>query len=84
LDATGLDGAYDFTFSFSGASTLATSREQSGGGLSANAVAQAPDPRGGITLFEALEKQLGLRLETQKRNLPVLVIDHIDERPTDN
>ena len=84
LDATGLDGAYDFTFSFSGASTLPTGRGQSGSGLSANGVPQAPDPGGGISLFEALEKQLGLRLETQKRNLPVLVIDHIDERPTDN
>jgi len=84
LDATGLEGAYDFSFSFSGASTLPTGRGQSVGGLSANGVPQAPDPSGAITLFDALEKQLGLKLEIQKRNLPVLVIDQIYERPTDN
>ena len=36
------------------------------------------------SLFDAVEKQLGLKLEGQKRTYPVFVIDHIDEKPTDN
>jgi uncharacterized protein (TIGR03435 family) len=40
---------------------------------------------GGPTLFEALEKQLGLRLGKVKRiPLDVLVIDHADRLPTEN
>ena len=37
-----------------------------------------------ISLFDALNKQLGLKLEMQKRPMPVIVIDHIEEKPTDN
>jgi uncharacterized protein (TIGR03435 family) len=35
-------------------------------------------------LFEAVTRQLGLKLESQKRPVPVLVIDHIEEKPTEN
>jgi uncharacterized protein (TIGR03435 family) len=44
----------------------------------------ASDPIGGTTLFEALEKQLGLKLQSEKRPYRVLIIDHIEEKPTDN
>ena len=69
LDATGIDGAWDFTLSFSGAGVVP---------------AEGSDPYGGISLFEAMERQLGIRLELQKRSLPVLVIDHVEQKPTDN
>ena len=38
----------------------------------------------GSTLFVALEKQLGLKLEKKKAGLDVLVIDHVDKVPTEN
>jgi uncharacterized protein (TIGR03435 family) len=31
-----------------------------------------------------VEKQLGLKLEKQQRSMPVIVIDHIEQKPTDN
>jgi uncharacterized protein (TIGR03435 family) len=46
-------------------------------------VPEASDPSGGYTIFEAVEKQLGLKLEAQKRSMPVVVIDHIEQRPVD-
>jgi uncharacterized protein (TIGR03435 family) len=49
--------------------------------------ASAPDaaePSGAITLFEAIEKQLGLKLEQAKRPAQVLVIGHIEPKPTEN
>jgi len=49
-----------------------------------SALPSASDPSGGYTIFEAVDKQLGLKLEAQKRPLPVLVIDHVEEKPTDN
>jgi uncharacterized protein (TIGR03435 family) len=39
---------------------------------------------GGKTLFEAVEKLLGLKLEKRKRAVPTLVIDHLDENPVEN
>jgi uncharacterized protein (TIGR03435 family) len=77
LDATGLEGAWDFTLSFS------RSNQLQGGGQSGE-TSTASDPSGAISLFDAIKKQLGLKLEKQKRPVPVLVIDHIDEKPTEN
>ena len=82
VDATGMDGSWDFTFSFSLATQLQASIGR-GDGQGAGAPA-AQDPNGTVSLFDALEKQLGLKLEQQKRAMPVLVIDHVEQMPTDN
>ena len=70
LDATGLDGAYDFTLSFSPAGAIQGP--------------EAADPNGALSFPDAISKQLGLKLEMQKRPIPVLVIDHIEQQPTGN
>ena len=92
LDSTGLDGAYDFTLSFSGAGIL---NGNNGGGRGGDgppaatagatgAAGMASDPSGGITLMDAMDKQIGIKMITTKRPVPVLVIDHIEQKPTDN
>ena len=43
--------------------------------------AEAAAPTGSVSFFDAVEKQLGLK---RKRPAPVLVIDHIEEKPTEN
>jgi uncharacterized protein (TIGR03435 family) len=45
---------------------------------------EAAEPAAGMTLVEALEKQLGLKPEAQKRSEPVIVIDHLEQTPSDN
>jgi uncharacterized protein (TIGR03435 family) len=86
-DATGLDGAYDITISFS---TAGAAQGFGGGGRGGDApppgaaAGTAPDPNGAVSIFDAVSKQLGLKLEMRKRPMPVLVIDHVDEKPTDN
>jgi uncharacterized protein (TIGR03435 family) len=85
LNATGLTGAYDFTLSFSTAGQLRTPAPPSANNSSdPNAASTAADPSGGLSLFDAMQKQLGIKLEKQKRPIPMLVIDHIEEKPTDN
>jgi uncharacterized protein (TIGR03435 family) len=80
LDSTGLEGAWDFTLNFAPSGPGV----QGGGRGDAGAVSGgATDPNGANTLPEAVNKQLGLKLELQKRPLPVLVIDHV-EKPADN
>ncbi len=75
VDSTGLKGSYDFTLSFSSADKVLPN---------AGDAANSSDPNGALSVFEAVNKQLGLKLEKTKRPYPVLVIDHIDETPTAN
>ena len=77
-DATGLDGYYDFSVNFSGIGLLPGAR------FDPNASTESSDPSGALSLPEAIQKQLGLKLVLEKRPLPVLVIDHVNETPTDN
>ncbi len=94
-NATGIDGAFDFTFSYTFAPPSMINQRggagegaRKGGGPAPGGGAPggltASDPIGGVTLFEALEKQLGLKLEAHKEPRPVLVIDHIEPTPTEN
>jgi len=79
LDSTGLDGAYDFTISFSAIGLV-----QNAGRGGDNPAAGVSDPSGALSLPDAVNKQLGLKLELQKRPMQVLVIDHVEEKPTEN
>ena len=81
-DGTGIKGSWDFTLSFSSADKVQAGPAPST--PSANGASAASDPSGALSLFDAVSRQLGLKLEKQKRPLPVLVIDHIEEKPTDN
>src|SRR5260370_8084308 len=38
----------------------------------------------GISVFGAVEKQLGLKLELRKSPLPVVVVERVDQKPTEN
>lgn len=79
FDATGLDGGWDFDLSWSPPHLVRGSEP----GVQASAAPVAEDPNGALTIVEALNK-LGLKLEPQKHPMPVLVIDHVEQRPTDN
>ncbi|MEP6715233.1 MAG: TIGR03435 family protein [Terriglobia bacterium] len=86
LDATGIEGGWDFALTFSQMFMATGVRGPGEGGPAAanGALPDAAEPSGTVTIFEAVEKQLGLKLELQKRSLPVYVIDHIEQKPTDN
>jgi len=89
IDASGIEGAWDFTLSFS---PVPPNLMGGGGGEGARKTAGPPSPPAGgtveasepssaVSLFDAVERQLGMKLEMHKRSLPVLVIDHIEEKP---
>ena len=80
IDATGINGAYDLTLSFSGRNVSPAQAALAAGG----AQAEATVPDGGITIFDAFEKQLGLKLEKRNIRMPVVILDHIEQKPTEN
>jgi uncharacterized protein (TIGR03435 family) len=83
VDGTGLEGAWDFTFNYDAMASLYEHfPEFAGRGAAANG--EAAEPSGALTFAAALEKQLGLKLEVHKRPEPVLVIDHMEDKPTEN
>jgi uncharacterized protein (TIGR03435 family) len=83
-DATGIEGTWDFTLTFSMNFGMPMMTRGGGDAGAAGGPSAVPDPSGGLTIFEAVEKQLGLKLEKQKRTVPVIVIDHLEQKPTEN
>ena len=79
LDQTHLTDAYDFTISFSGIGQLQNAPKPAD-----TSAGEAAAPNGALSLFDALQKQLGVKLVKQKRPVQMLVIDHINQQPTDN
>jgi len=87
VDDSGLQGRYDFTLSFSSIGRVqsgAGAGDGGGGSTPAGASLAAADPNGAISLFDAVHRELGLKLDKVQRPVPVLVIDHINEQPTAN
>ena len=84
LDRTGLTGAYDFIFRFS--CELCQSASANGAIVPpAPAPAPADTPGGEPSIFVAVQRQLGLKLNRIKM-LPVdmLVVDHVEKTPMAN
>jgi uncharacterized protein (TIGR03435 family) len=75
LDKTALDGNYDFKLEYDPSTVF--SREAALG----NPPTAGPSP--GASIFTALQEQLGLRLESRKGPLEILVIDRL-EKPSEN
>jgi uncharacterized protein (TIGR03435 family) len=74
-DATRISGRFDMTINFSPPGVLQPVSTGSG---------QPPEPNGAISLFDALKAQLGLKVETRKVMAPVLVVDQVNDTPTEN
>jgi uncharacterized protein (TIGR03435 family) len=75
VDGTALNGRFDMTINFTPPRVLEN--------IAAQGVPPS-EPNGTISIFEALRDQLGLKLEARKVTTQVLVIDHVDESPTEN
>lgn len=72
IDRTGMTGRFDYALKWDPSSAF----------LSANPDAPPPDASA-LTLFAAVQEQLGLRLEPGKAPIDVVIIDHV-EHPSAN
>ncbi len=77
IDKTGIKGRFDFK--------LEWTPEPPSSANASGAKPEAPNPTelSGPSIFTALQEQLGLKLESQKASMPVLVIEHA-EKPSAN
>lgn len=75
IDQTGIKGGYDFALAY----TMDLPPGVSEGAM----VNGAPLDTSGPTIFEALRQQLGLRLESRKGPVQIIVIDQV-EKPSEN
>jgi len=74
-DHTGLTGSYEFTLHFTPDDARSGIPEAGGGGGASD--------NAGISVFAAVQDQLGLKLESKKGPVDVVVVDHVD-KPSDN
>ena len=68
IDRTGLSGTYDFAF-----------QTEAG-----NPLFPGVQATGGPSIVEALEKQLGLKLEKRRVVVQILAVEHAERIPTEN
>jgi uncharacterized protein (TIGR03435 family) len=80
VDRTGLTGGFDLALHFDNRPIPGVGP---GGGLPMSPQAAEPAATDAVSIFTALEEQLGLKLEPQTGPSEVLVIDHV-EQPTPN
>ena len=80
VDRTGLTGGFDLALYFDNRPIPGVGP---GGGLRMPPPGADPTPADAVSIFTALEEQLGLKLEAQTGPVEMLVIDHV-ERPTPN
>ena len=78
-DATGIEGRYDLTINFSPWQAFRNAAKPPSGDDGT-----ASEPNGAISIFDALDRQLGLKLEPRKVKATVLVIDSVNEFPSEN
>jgi uncharacterized protein (TIGR03435 family) len=79
VDRTGMTARYNIKLHFD-SEGLAGITER--GAL--DPVPTATDPSGAPTLFEAVQEQLGLKLEQRKGTVEIIVIDKAERTPTSN
>ena len=85
LDLSKVEGSYDFTLYWSSSRVARGVVTAGPNGAELPVDPNAPsDPTGAISLPDAVAKQLGLKLVLEKRAVPMLVVDHLQENPTEN
>jgi uncharacterized protein (TIGR03435 family) len=77
VDTTSLQGGWDFVLSWTPWNVLHPATPADGS-------SPVEAPPGALSVFDAMERELGLRLDVQQHVVPVVVVDHVESMPTAN
>jgi uncharacterized protein (TIGR03435 family) len=80
VDATDLQGGWNFLIGWT-PKQLLQAPQAPNPNQPPGSIVEASDPTGGISVFDAVQKELGLKLVKQTRSIPVIVVDHVLEKP---
>lgn len=80
---TGLAGSYDFTIYYTSGHKLVADTAAADAAAKQSGDATAA-PVGGFRVDEAFRRELGLLLVKQPGTYPVLILDHLEQTPTEN
>jgi uncharacterized protein (TIGR03435 family) len=75
VDQTGILGTFDFTIEWAPDESAAAPAAEGG---------EARPASGGMSIFTAIQQQLGLRLEARRAPVEVLVVDRAERAPIEN
>jgi uncharacterized protein (TIGR03435 family) len=75
IDHTGLTGNYDWTLTWTPDQNAPPFMGAGGSSTSAAATSDSSD----VSIFTAIQEQIGLKLDSRKEPAPVVVIEHIEE-----
>jgi uncharacterized protein (TIGR03435 family) len=93
IDQTGLNGLYDVRLRYDPSSVPGGRgepmnkdiRDDPGSGpISGDPPNRIATDGGPLSIFSAIQEQLGLKLESKKANVQLLVIDHVEKTPAQN
>jgi uncharacterized protein (TIGR03435 family) len=80
VDETGLKGKFDLVMHWA----MDVPAPTAGAAVPSDVSGAEPPAGAGPSIFAALQSQLGLKLEPAKGILDVLVVDHVEQAPTEN
>lgn len=80
VNETGLEGGWDFLLGFSNPNQP---RAAAPSPASPNQQGALPDAPEGLSSYDAVQKELGIKMVKTKRSVPVIVVDHVDEKPVE-
>jgi len=83
VNLSGLEGQFDFKFGWAPRRQPELREAADGVPRPDGAILNSNDP-GGLTLFEGIDKGLGLRLTSSKHPVPVIAIDQVNRTPIEN
>lgn len=83
INNTGIAGKFDYRLEFSADETTSGLNRLRGPDGPVVQPTSPSDPAGGLSIFTAIQQQLGLKLESAKGPREFLVVDHA-EKPTEN
>jgi uncharacterized protein (TIGR03435 family) len=87
LDMTEIQGIYDIDLEWIPDSSQPNPKFALGGGIKPEGAGEgkaAAESADGVSIFTALQEKLGLKLETRKSPVEILVVDNAERVPTEN
>jgi uncharacterized protein (TIGR03435 family) len=83
VNLTGLDGQFDFKFSWM-PRRMSENRGAGDGAPQPDGSVLNTSDAGGPTLFEGVDKWLGLKLTSTRHGMPIIVIEKVNQTPVEN